>query len=80
MQYAAISDSSQNPQLSAAAWILSSLLFLSLTANGNGLSASADGPSPKVQAQADPNTFVRDVLQNEIQAEGNDHSLWTYQG
>jgi hypothetical protein len=79
MKQAAISDSRQNPQLGAAAWILASLLFLSLAANGHGSSTAPRVPSPSVQAQADPNRFVQDVLQNEIQAEENDHSLWTYQ-
>jgi hypothetical protein len=69
--------STEGRALGAACCILT--LFLLSPRYGNGSSTASDSPPPKVQAQADPNAFVRDVLQNEIQAEQNDHSLWTYQ-
>jgi hypothetical protein len=59
-------------------WILPILVLLILSPL-HGVLAAPRRPAFSVRPESDPNKFVLNVLQNEIQAEQDDHSLWTYQ-
>jgi hypothetical protein len=58
------------------AWILPVLLFLPLP--GKSFPDTSETPGAGARPQADADTFVRDVLHNEVEAQIHDKALWTY--
>jgi hypothetical protein len=57
-------------------WILP--IILCMTLNGKSFPHISQTPGSSVHPDSDADTFVRDVLHNEVEAETHDQSLWSY--